>query len=39
MQFEELGNMAGNGHVVNTNSGGEMKDYEREKEKCYCTAV
>lgn len=28
-----------NGHVVNTNSGGEMKDYEREKEKCYCTAV
>jgi energy-coupling factor transport system ATP-binding protein len=28
-----------NGHVVNNNSVGEMKGYEREKEKCYSTAV
>jgi energy-coupling factor transport system ATP-binding protein len=28
-----------NGHVKNTNSGGEMKDYGTEKEKCYSAAV
>ena len=28
-----------NGQVVNTNSSGEIKDYGREKEKCYSAAV